>query len=59
MKKNELYEEEQLIRGILGYQSDRESLSTGFYESCFFNKTVNNGSFRKNDLTRLIQVLFF
>lgn len=57
MIKIVLSKEEQLNRGIPVYQLGQESLSMGFYESCFIKKTGNNGSFREKDLTILMQVL--
>jgi len=51
MTKKTIYsKEEQASRGIPMYQLSRESLSTGFRESCFFIKNGNKGSFWRKGL---------
>lgn len=52
MKKNILYKEEQLNRGIPAeYLLGQKRLFTGFCESRSFRETANNVSFQKKDLT--------
>ena len=50
MKKNILYKEEQLNRGIPEYRSGQKRFFTGFCESRSFRETANNGSFQKKGL---------